>query len=438
MTWNILDMEGFSLHIFTVYIRTYQNEEVKELQNRLIQDKIIKTEVLKLKNCSDERRFLKKRVRRVDFIRSRNSYIRKSIRPNFLERKNGLTKINRPKANLSITENKISRKELKVKRQKQCYRISDIRKQGWKTFIEEEKRLTEKDLDNPIIKCFEEKLERHRKIKHWYNQPTDQAIRNNKTGLNNQYEERKTQWNDAIQDKEQSQERNDLQGFFYLVKRQTKSKKYQRPTIANTNLFQNFYIKLQLQYCQKSDSQVFSVRIFYYFWGLGLQLMQSKMWLKELLMKQNFNDININQIKIRLQRNSRKTDVQNSYFLGQYTPFLASNKSICNQKLQLKSNIQIINGERVNQGKEVQRKITQFQNILYQDERQKKGEKPQVREQLMTNLEIQISIETKTTLKRAPNNLIFTMPQALTGLMEKFYQSRKLFENKYAKRLYYS
>ncbi|KEJ82658.1 hypothetical protein OXYTRIMIC_022 [Oxytricha trifallax] len=64
-----------------------------------------------------------------------------------------------------------------------------------------------------------------RKAKQWYNQPPQWVIRKNKLEPNNPFQEKKAEQNNAIRDMEQSLDRNDIKGFFYLVKKLTKNRK---------------------------------------------------------------------------------------------------------------------------------------------------------------------------------------------------------------------
>ncbi|KEJ82587.1 hypothetical protein OXYTRIMIC_116 [Oxytricha trifallax] len=89
--------------------------------------------------------------------------------------------------------------------------------------------LSEQDLDNPIQKCFEGRLEKHSKTKHWFNKHPKWAIRTNNQATNKSFQEAKEKWNEAIRNMEQCLEKNDVKGFFYLFKRVTKSRKYSEP-----------------------------------------------------------------------------------------------------------------------------------------------------------------------------------------------------------------
>ncbi|KEJ82964.1 hypothetical protein OXYTRIMIC_648 [Oxytricha trifallax] len=120
-------------------------------------------------------------------------------------------------------------RDLKLSDKEKNYRVSDISKQCWRTYIDAKRELFEEYLENAIQKCFEEKLEKHSKTKHWYNQPPDWVLKGSGQSQNNQFSETKSQWNEAIRDMEQCLERNDVKGFFYMVKRLTKSKKQSEP-----------------------------------------------------------------------------------------------------------------------------------------------------------------------------------------------------------------
>ncbi|KEJ82403.1 hypothetical protein OXYTRIMIC_806 [Oxytricha trifallax] len=135
---------------------------------------------------------------------------------------------------LSQTDHKLIQVKLKIKYQEsdlklsdreRTIRISDVRKQCWKTFIEEGREMTEEDLNQPIQKCFEDKIGKQFKRRNWYQQPPEWAIKCNGTAAGNVIQDTKTKWKDAMRDLEQCLERNDVRGFFYLVKRLTKSQK---------------------------------------------------------------------------------------------------------------------------------------------------------------------------------------------------------------------
>ncbi|KEJ82413.1 hypothetical protein OXYTRIMIC_416 [Oxytricha trifallax] len=55
------------------------------------------------------------------------------------------------------------------------------------------------------------------------------AVKNNINKGNSQFQDKKQQWNEAIRDMEHCLDRNDLKGFFYLVKRLTKNQKQSQP-----------------------------------------------------------------------------------------------------------------------------------------------------------------------------------------------------------------
>ncbi|KEJ82655.1 hypothetical protein OXYTRIMIC_759 [Oxytricha trifallax] len=119
--------------------------------------------------------------------------------------------------------------DLKLADRERTIRVTDIRKQCWKTFIEEGRELSLKDLDNPIQKCFEDKIEKQVKGKNWYQQPPEWFLRNNGTSQANIFQEMKIKWREAINNLEQCLDKNDLKGFFHMVKRLTKSQKDSQP-----------------------------------------------------------------------------------------------------------------------------------------------------------------------------------------------------------------
>ncbi|KEJ82730.1 hypothetical protein OXYTRIMIC_712 [Oxytricha trifallax] len=133
-------------------------------------------------------------------------------------------KLQQAKLKIKFHEN-----DLKMTDREKTIRISDVRKQCWKTFIEEGRELKQEELEQPVRKCFEDKLEKQSKTKNWYQQPPQLAVRNNITSNNIFYLDTKEQWKEAIRDMEHCLGRNYLKGFFYLVKRLTKNKKSAQP-----------------------------------------------------------------------------------------------------------------------------------------------------------------------------------------------------------------
>ncbi|KEJ82390.1 hypothetical protein OXYTRIMIC_690 [Oxytricha trifallax] len=119
--------------------------------------------------------------------------------------------------------------DLKMTGKERTVRITEVRKQWWKTFIDERKHMSLEDLELPIRRCFEDKLEKQTKAKNWYQKPPQWAIKCRGIGRNCAYIDAKEQWSEAIRDMEHWLERNDLKGFFYLVKRLTKNKKQAEP-----------------------------------------------------------------------------------------------------------------------------------------------------------------------------------------------------------------
>ncbi|KEJ82793.1 hypothetical protein OXYTRIMIC_482 [Oxytricha trifallax] len=105
----------------------------------------------------------------------------------------------------------------------------EVGKQCWKILIDEGKQMSSEDLELPIRRCFEKKLEKQTKAKNWCQKPPQWTIKCRSIGNNGAYLDAKEQWNEAIRDMEHCLERNDLKGFIYLEKRLKKKKSKQNP-----------------------------------------------------------------------------------------------------------------------------------------------------------------------------------------------------------------
>ncbi|KEJ82822.1 hypothetical protein OXYTRIMIC_135 [Oxytricha trifallax] len=97
-------------------------------------------------------------------------------------------------------------------------RISDIRKQCWKTFIEKGRELTLEDLVTPIQQCFMDKIGRQTKEKKWYERLLERFVKSNGNKTYSAFEDTKVKWKEAIIDLEKCLDRNDLKGFFQMFK----------------------------------------------------------------------------------------------------------------------------------------------------------------------------------------------------------------------------
>ncbi|KEJ82596.1 hypothetical protein OXYTRIMIC_367 [Oxytricha trifallax] len=102
--------------------------------------------------------------------------------------------------------------------------------------FQEGRMLSEEDLDNPIQKCFQEILEKHSKSEHWYNKPPEWVIRTNNQSTNKSFQDAKEKLNEAIRNMELCLVKNDVKGFYYLVKRLTKSRKQSEPIKGLTSI----------------------------------------------------------------------------------------------------------------------------------------------------------------------------------------------------------
>ncbi|KEJ82566.1 hypothetical protein OXYTRIMIC_040 [Oxytricha trifallax] len=138
---------------------------------------------------------------------------------------------------LRLTDQKFVLVSLKIKYQdddlrlidkEKTVRITEVRKQCWKTFIEKGKKLSLEDQESPIRRCFQDELEKRVKVKNWYLKPPQWAIKCRGSDKNSAYMDSKEQWNEAIRDMEHCLERNDLRGFLYLVKRLKKKQEISR------------------------------------------------------------------------------------------------------------------------------------------------------------------------------------------------------------------
>ncbi|KEJ82971.1 hypothetical protein OXYTRIMIC_265 [Oxytricha trifallax] len=116
--------------------------------------------------------------------------------------------------------------DLKMTDKERTVRITEVRKQCWKTFTDKGKKMSSEDLKLPIRRCFEDKLEQSKNL---YQKPPQWAVRCRSIGGNGVYLGAKEQWNEAIRDIEHYLGRNDLKGFFCLLKRLTKNKKQAEP-----------------------------------------------------------------------------------------------------------------------------------------------------------------------------------------------------------------
>ncbi|KEJ83059.1 hypothetical protein OXYTRIMIC_112 [Oxytricha trifallax] len=235
----------YPLHIITAHILPYWNEEIKELQNRLVF--MIKS--LK-KKCQRQRIIVMG-----DFnfpIKDKGKILNKeglkeSIPEGVETHKKGsqldqiysnVETINWETWQLRLTDHKLIQvnirinfqdDDLKITDRERTIRITDIRKQSWKTFVEGGRELTLEDLDNPIQKCFSDKIEKQVRGTNWCQQPPEWVLRNNGTSQTNVFQEFKTKQKEATNDLEHCLDKNDLKGFFYMAKRLTKSQKDSQP-----------------------------------------------------------------------------------------------------------------------------------------------------------------------------------------------------------------
>ncbi|KEJ82843.1 hypothetical protein OXYTRIMIC_007 [Oxytricha trifallax] len=106
--------------------------------------------------------------------------------------------------------------DLKMAEQERNVRISDIRKQCWKAFIEEVRELKEQDLEWPVRRCFEEKLEKQSKARNWCQQPSEWEVKDSRDRRYSTYQDTKQQWKEAIRNMKQCLDRKDMKGLFYL------------------------------------------------------------------------------------------------------------------------------------------------------------------------------------------------------------------------------
>ncbi|KEJ82986.1 hypothetical protein OXYTRIMIC_793 [Oxytricha trifallax] len=245
LTWNILNAGGFPVHMITMYIPPYQNDEVKELQNRVIsmirsiKQKCNKQRIIVMGDFNFHLKDFGKRLKKEGLMQSIPEGVGTHTKGNQLDQIFSNAETREWKLDqLRLTDHnlvqvklvmKFTNNDLKMTDKEKTVRISDVRKQCWKTFIEEKQDMRPEDLEMPIRNCFESKLEKQSKAKNWYQQPPYWAVRNNIKNDNSAYQDTKQQWNEAIRDMEHCLDRNDLKGFFYLVKRLTKNQKQSQP-----------------------------------------------------------------------------------------------------------------------------------------------------------------------------------------------------------------
>ncbi|KEJ82967.1 hypothetical protein OXYTRIMIC_243 [Oxytricha trifallax] len=171
------------------YIPPYCNDEVKELQNRLmymiitLKQKCQKQRIIVMGDFNFHIKELGKRLNTEGLRESIPVGVETHTKGNQLDQIfSNVETASWETCQLKQTDHKLVQVKLKIKfhendfklsDREQQIRISDIRKQCWQTFMNEKRELTLEDLDQPIQKCFVEKLERHFKGKNWYQQPPE-------------------------------------------------------------------------------------------------------------------------------------------------------------------------------------------------------------------------------------------------------------------------